>query len=762
MLKKISPKDRKTYQVTIAAFLLICILMGLACFQYYRRLQDTVKQEGGGYMQEIATQMGTNVNKTIDENFSVLRTVSTVIKNLKITSYSQLQEVVQEQQSLWDYRKLIFIDENGIAHDESGKIVALANDTYLQDAIVGRLPSMSASQIIEGSECIVFAIPVDDMQIGDNNILAMASSYDLNTFDTILELTAFDGKGYAHIIRRDGTVVVRSSSPNALETGYNILTSLSQAQLWDSRTIEDVKAEIANGKHGQLEFTLGSAREYMTYTPLKNLQWSLLTFVPVSVVNEKSDVLLEITLLLCAFITTSFALLFAALMMVSYRSKKKLEQIAYVDPITGGNTMAMFSELAREQLTNGNNRQYAVIYSNIEKFKVLNEQFGEKACDDILRSIDFGIGNDLGEDECMGRIFADNFCILVNYSDDMEIAKRFERWQKNSNEYIAQQGALNIPFIIEFGVFVVENKTIPQAHMVDRAKLSLSEATRELHSKIRYAIYDEQVRRTLFREKQLEDMMEDSLANHEFQVYLQPKYLSSSERIGGAEALVRWCSSTEGMIYPDEFIPLFEKNGFVVQVDIFVFEQVCQTLRRWLDEGKHPVKISVNCSRMHLKNPNFLHQYVQIATKYRIPAGSIEIELTENTVFENVEYLSNVIRSIQSAGFGCSMDDFGSGYSSLNLIRDIPVDTLKLDKVFFRTAAVDLSRTESVVGSIVSMSKALHMETVAEGVEERAQVDMLKRLGCDYIQGYYFARPMPIADFERMMALDEAQGATVN
>lgn len=759
MVKKISKNDKRTFQVAVAGFLLLCAMMGFGCFQYYRHLQSTVKQESAGYMQEIATQMGTNVSNAIDDNFSVLGTVAAVVKNLQATSYNQLQAIVREQQLLWDYRRIMFIDANGVARDEGGKVIPLSNDTYLQEAIVGRVPSMSASQVIDGSECIVFAIPVSGITLEGENILAIAAGYDLDTFDTMLNMSAYSGRGYAHIIRQDGTVVIRSSSPNALQTGYNILTSLSEAKLWDGRTMNDIKAEIASGQSGQVEFALGDARECMTYTPLNTQQWSLLTFAPMWVINEKSNALMNLTILLCGFITISFALLFALLLVSSYRNKAKLEQLAYIDNVTGGNTMAKFNEMAKALLAAGRNGQYAVVYSNIEKFKVLNEQYGEKACDEILRCINYGINSDLAEDECMGRLFADNFCILINYKSDADLLERFERWQQRGSEYIASKDAIWLSFIIEFGVYVVDNTSIPQAHMVDRAKLSLSETTRDLRGKIHYAIYDEKVRRTLFREKQLEDMMEHALENHEFQVYLQPKYLAGSERVGGAEALVRWCSTTEGMIYPDEFIPMFEKNGFVVQLDLFVFEQICITQRRWLDEGKAPIKISVNCSRVHLKNPLFLQQYIQIAKGYSLPRDSIEIELTENTVFENVEYLSNVIREIQAAGFGCSMDDFGSGYSSLNLIRDIPVDTIKLDKVFFRTAPADLARTESVVGSIIAMSKALHMQTVAEGVEDRAQVDMLKRLGCDYIQGYYFARPMPIDSFEQLMVLNEQQVA---
>ncbi|MEG0092224.1 MAG: EAL domain-containing protein, partial [Oscillospiraceae bacterium] len=228
------------------------------------------------------------------------------------------------------------------------------------------------------------------------------------------------------------------------------------------------------------------------------------------------------------------------------------------------------------------------------------------------------------------------------------------------------------------------------------------------------------------------------------------KYNTQTECIDGAEALVRWNDSEDGMIYPDEFIPLFEKNGFVAKIDLFVFEEVCRLLESWGQRGLPHVKISVNCSRIHLKLPDFLDEYRCIAAKYVLPLNMLEIELTESAVFEDVKSLSSVIREIHSMGFGCSMDDFGSGYSSLNQISEIPVDTLKIDKIFFRSGKSDFERTESVVGSIISMAKALHMCTVAEGVEKRSHVDMLKTMKCDYVQGYYFAKPMPIAEFEKL------------
>lgn len=749
-MRKMFSKKFSIYINAIIAFAVICIAIGYACFNYYYKLQDTIKVETSGYMQEIAKQMSNNINETIKDNFSVLNTIASALNSSDLGSYQNIQRIMSEHQTHWDFQGIMLIDSKGVTYDGNGNAILLQNDTYLQDVIVAQKPSMSQSQVIDGKECIVFAIPISNITIEGRNMVALAGTYDLTTFDQILSMTAFEGKGYAHIVRKDGTVVIQSSSPNATQTGYNILRTLSEATLSDNAKMADVYTAIANGDSGQIEFKLNTTHEYMTYTPLKTLGWSLLTFVPVAAVSQKTTILLNTTLTICALITLAFAMLFALLLFTYFRNKQRLERIAYVDTVTGGNTMGKFNELAADLLSSKTGQQYALIYSNVEKFKVLNEQFGRPACDDMLRCIEGGIQSDLAADECIGRLFADNFCILLRYSDEKEVVERFTRWQTNCLNLMEKSSTPWTPPVIEFGVYVVVNRSISLEHMVDRAKLSLSEVSKEMHGKVRYVIFDEHVRKVLFREKHLEDIMETALENKEFVVFLQPKYHTQSETIGGAEALVRWKSENEGMIYPDEFIPLFEKNGFITQVDMFVFEEVCKTIRRWIDASLTPVKVSVNCSRVHFKNLDFLEHYSQIAKQYDIPKNLIEIELTESTVFEDVSALTHIINQIHLAGFGCSMDDFGSGYSSLNLIQDIPVDTLKLDKIFFQTTIRDISRTESVVGSIIAMSKALSMSTVAEGVEDRAQVDMLKRLDCDYIQGFYFAKPMPIDQFEKL------------
>lgn len=746
----------RAYRLVLSVVACICVAISIFCYLYYRTLQKTVVAESSSYLQEISKHIANNASRTIDDTFSVLGTVSTVLKNEHAQNYADIASIVQEQQNYWRFQNILLVDKNGLAYDAYGKKVLLGSADYLREVLVSKTRSMSASQTINNEDCIIFAIPVAGLYVGDMEAQALIATYALNSFDQILEVSAFNGQGYANIVRRDGTMAIRSSSPNASISSYNVMSSLSAAKFENGDSFANIKADVSSGGSGLTIFELEGKREYMAYYPLKAQEWSLLTFVPVSVVNAQSESLLNMTIMLSGLITLAFAILITFIMSNSYRHGRKLEQIAYVDPVTGGNTIQKFYEQVTALLNKPEPPPYALIYTNIEKFKVFNEQFGRHNCDEMLRALQYGVSQNLDSDETMGRLSADNFCVWVKYSNEAALLERFKNWFEAAARYINDKDSVWLMPVLEFGVYVVSNDTMPLEQMVDRAKLSLQNGRREIHGrgKMHYAIYDDETRKRLFREKHLEDIMEKALEDNEFRVFIQPKYLAESETIGGAEALVRWQSPAEGMIFPDEFISLFEKNSFIIQLDLWMFEQVCTHLRAWLDMGREPVKISVNCSRVHLRNSHFLSYYIDICKKHNVPPRYLEIELTENVVFEDVEHLTQVINDIHAAGFGCSMDDFGSGYSSLNMIQDIPVDTLKLDKIFFKSNPADLARTESVVGSILTMARALGLIVVAEGVEERFQVDMLKRLGCDYIQGYYFARPMPINDFEKLAFQD--------
>ena len=303
--------------------------------------------------------------------------------------------------------------------------------------------------------------------------------------------------------------------------------------------------------------------------------------------------------------------------------------------------------------------------------------------------------------------------------------------------------------IFQQGVYIVDDPLLEITIIQDRAVTACR--TRSEYQDGDCVFYNTMFTEQLKYEHELNDMFESSIKNGEFEVYLQPKICIQGGKIGGAEALVRWNHPHRGMISPNDFIPLFEKNGRICSLDIFVFEEVCKTISEWIESGKKQIVISVNLSRHHFKSNDSILQLKQIANKYKIPKNLIEIELTESIFFTDhgIEIVKEQIKTMHSMGFLCSLDDFGSGYSSLGLLMEFDVDTIKLDRRFFIN--INNPKTIDIIESVVNLSKRIGAKTVAEGIETSEQMDLLRKVNCDMIQGYIYSKPLPISDFEIWM-----------
>lgn len=415
------------------------------------------------------------------------------------------------------------------------------------------------------------------------------------------------------------------------------------------------------------------------------------------------------------------------------------------DDVTGGKNKKEFERIAKDLLKGDG--KYVLVYANIDRFKLINENYGNGVGDKILHQIHDIIDEELRWDEVSGRIMADNFGILMRYHSLPKLDQRLYRISKQLASLEDDNGT-SFGIILYFGVCVIDEgdetevSTLLEHANLARKKISPSHL-------VPMGVYDKKDSELLARDKELEMKMHKALERGDFVPYLQPKYELEGETIAGAEALARWIDEEEGMIYPNEFIPLFEVNGFIVELDLYMFEEVCKMVERWHREGRRIVPISVNLSRGHFEIPNFFDYYEYILKKYDLPPKSIEIELTESLFYNDMELLSDLVDRIHSVGMTCSIDDFGSGYSSLNMLKDVRVDALKLDRVFFAGEDKE-ERGKEVVQSVIRLAQALELHTVSEGVEERAQVEFLRDMNCDMIQGYVFAKPMPVPKFEEL------------
>lgn len=431
------------------------------------------------------------------------------------------------------------------------------------------------------------------------------------------------------------------------------------------------------------------------------------------------------------------------------QANRQLERLAFVDPVTNGRNRTSFEIDAGGAVRAALPGTYVLVWLDIQKFKVINDFFGVEMGDRVLRHCYETVEAHLENGEYVARLAADGFNLLLRTAGEKELEARLNRIAEDANNF---EPFRERNYLLSFsaGIYPIDDPVLPLVKIQDRANIARKKSGgSEEHCLCTCLFYSEQDRLRSLREKEMENRMHDALGRDEFVVYLQPKQSLKKAAIGGAEALVRW-RAPEGLIPPNDFIPLFEQNGFIVDLDLHVFEKVCAMLRKWLDNGLTPVPVSVNMSRVHLADPQFLERYETIRRAYDVPPELLEIELTESLVFENPHLLVQFIERIRAHGYHCSIDDFGSGYSSLNLLKDMNVNVLKLDRVFFASREADNARERTVIVSVIDLAKKLSMGTVAEGVETTRQVEFLQQADCDMVQGYVFSRPVPLAEFEQM------------
>ncbi len=414
--------------------------------------------------------------------------------------------------------------------------------------------------------------------------------------------------------------------------------------------------------------------------------------------------------------------------------------------MTGADSIDKFKINSNKLFAKNNPEEYALFYIDVDKFKYINDMFGYDMGNDTLIHISNTIASELKEDEIFARVSADHFVLLIKYKTDDDIKTRLNNIY-NKVQILSNPKINYYKLILDCGIYKISKSDNDINTIMDRA--NTARKTIKGGHKNSFAFYDKEMHKKILKEKEIENSMVDALNNGEFIVYFQPKYSLSDYQIIGAEALVRWDNPQKGLIPPIEFIPVFERNGFIVNIDFYVFEEVCKKIREWMDEGQKVVPISVNLSRMHFVNSNFIEKFKLIVDKYKIPTRLIELELTETAVLDNIEGLLDTMNNLKEKGFVISMDDFGTGYSSLNLLKELPVDILKLDRAFF-TEKDESNNEKIVISNVIKMAKELKMKVISEGVETISQVEFLKQIGCDMVQGYLFSKPMPVKEFEKI------------
>ena len=409
------------------------------------------------------------------------------------------------------------------------------------------------------------------------------------------------------------------------------------------------------------------------------------------------------------------------------------------DELTGMLNREAFYQAVQRMLAAHEDTPFAMMCANVERFKFVNELFGEDAGDRLLKSIGVCLQGLSLRLTLIARLYSDHFVIF--FPAGMGYRERLLDTLRQAGETFADNYMVNI----DCGVYHIMERHLPVSIMCDRAKLAMQKAKNNYF--VSCGEYDDELRDSLLKEQRIINAMEGALREKQFRVFLQPKYDLVTEKVVGAEALVRWKHPKLGLISPGEFIPVFERNGFIMKLDEYVWEETCRIIKRWQDEGRTILPVSVNISRMDLFNPRICDILSGLVAKYGLAPEILQLEITESAYIENSNLIISVTQCLQKMGFTILMDDFGSGYSSLNMLKDVPVDILKLDLRFLDSKDTS-GRGGNILNSIVRMAKWMNIGVIAEGVETKAQADFLRNIGCHMVQGYYYSKPVPVDVYE--------------
>lgn len=732
-------KQKKNGFFITIMLLLISLAFIVTVSVVFNNIKTNLESEIISSLSEEAEENAALIKKEIDAKFGVLQSFANELSSTgdEIAEIRDMQSFVE----VYNFRRMGFVDLNGIAKTTDGFEKDLSFREFYQVGLKGESFITESLQDTVGDyteDMInILSVPVYDDKGEIKGVLF--ATYLTEKFHEVIFSDSFQGEGYTYIVAGDGDVI--SSYGDGMQKEYdNIFIYTGDAAQYDDAIQEKVENDMRE-KLSRVGIGVNEDNDkyFYCYKPLEiesaDMNWYIFSIEPKSVLDERMhpimrDIQFLTVILICILVMANIIFLY-----YNVRRRQELFRLAYKDSITGGDNFSNFKEKAKKY----ENTEGYVIALDISEFKLVNNVCGNASGDEVLKVIWDVIMANCNDNEQAARVNADRFVIFWIERSKKTVTYRIEKLI-NEIEGISEQ--LSVPRLYPvIGIRAVEKLDDADKRYGEalRAK-ALVKNRRDRH----YAFYDEIDYDTIVENKKLENGFEKALADKKFEVWYQPKFNSHTGKIVGSEALIRWRADDGSLISPGRFIPLFEKNGNIIRLDEYVFREVCRQQKEWQKEGIQILPVSVNISRFSLYYSNVVEKYERIINYYDVDHKYVQIEITESAIIENT-VIVELIQKFHDAGFDILLDDFGSGYSSLASLNQMPFDTIKLDKSL--VDYVGNENGEKLLKFIVQLVQSLGMKITAEGVEYKEQLDFLENLNCDDIQGFYFSKPLMLADF---------------
>ena len=634
----------------------------------------------------------------------------------------------------------------GISYAANGSVVAFENSgrEYIEALAASNTEGCTPVyyDVTTQLDCIAFFVPIRGSLYVDGILSIIPARHIINVGSVINEKASA-----VAIIDASGKVLsdtcAESFKVSVGNNFYDFTTAMTH-----NKTASDLLSDaVALNKKTAITIGAGSDKYTFAISPLPKFNNNVYL---ISISESEGLIAPELTyirhivnLLVIAIIALAVGFIYA--MLYQKKAKQALSNATLVDTKLECPNAIQFNINTKNMIAIYK-RKYSVCALSIRNFFYLNEQLGEEDCTQLLKSLVKIIGSISHEQECFGYAGDGKFLILMINANSHSVSDKIKLIETICNrDEILKEIGIKIKFAAGvYNVFSGRRRTVQE--MIECANIACGYSEENL--KTTYTLFTEEVKAEIEHNERIEAIMESALQNREFRVFFQPKYSVKNDAIDSAEALVRWFDTRKGdYMFPAEFIPLFETNGFIVKLDHFVYIEVLEYLSKSVEKGEKVVPIAVNVSRVTATNPDFINFYVGNKKKYGIPDGFITLELTESFAMEDYDKISGIISALHNGGMRCSIDDFGSGYSSFSILKQITVDELKLDSVLVKRG-IDVKRDDKLLSSIIEITKSMGMRVVQEGVETKENFDKVVAMGCDVIQGYYYAKAIPLEEFK--------------
>lgn len=735
-------RKRRIYPIAIIIVGLLLVFSAVTITTM--EIREDLEKEMQMTLGDVASQNVLAVQNEIMMQYKLLLGCAEMLQNSPGQEKSTLAEMEYFVEQ-YDLKRMGYMDADGMAYTTDGYTVDLKDRIFFQKSMEG-IPWITAAlkdRIGEEQGSInVFSVPVYDTD-GVTVKGVVFATYPQDIFRDMMDINFFNAKGFSCIVMTDGRIIAHSKN-SPIEGTDDFFEHLTQDGNKNRLVTEQMRGEMEQGEsgYGSCEHRDGTTAMFC-YVPINDNEygsrWYMVAIAPWEVMDARMEPIMRNVHILTVILLAIAGMGVAAFVYLQRTRSRELECLAYEDSLTGGYNFAKFREMAKSSAgVDG-----YVIAMDLTDFKLINSNFGTHKGDETLLALWRILRADVGEQEMVARVDADRFVLFLRATDKTALGERLDRLIKKIEQI---PGQLNIPSLFPvFGIYYsqVFREADKSYGFAVQAKHLVKER-RDRH----YAFYDEIDYQRLLENKELEDSFDEALASGEFEVWYQPKYSAASREVIGAEALVRWRRADGRMLPPGIFIPLFEKNGCISVLDEYVFRKVCERQRECLEMGKNPVPVSVNISRVSLYFDRIVERYETIRKEVGLDVKYVQLEITESATVDNVD-IGSLIEQFHELGFQMLLDDFGSGYSALASLNTMRFDTLKLDKSLIDY--IGDSRGEKLLKCITRLGRSLGFHITAEGVEREEQVEFLKDVKCDDIQGYYFSKPLPLEEYETLI-----------